>query len=33
MMITTIERPDANALRRAVMQAPWWYSSMKLPAP
>ena len=32
MMITTIERPDANALRRAVMQAPWWYSSMKLPA-
>ena len=32
MMITTVERPDANALRRAVMQAPWWYSSMKLPA-
>ena len=32
MMITTVERPDANALRRAVLQAPQWYSSMKLPA-
>ena len=31
-MITTTERPDANALRRAVMQVPQWYSSMKLPA-
>ena len=31
-MITTVECPDANALRRAVMQAPQWYSSMKLPA-
>ena len=32
MMITTVECPDANALRRAVLQAPQWYSSMALPA-
>lgn len=29
--ITTVERPDATLLRRAVMQAPFFFSSAKLP--
>ena len=32
MAITAVERPDTNPLRRAIMQAQQWYSSMQLPA-
>ena len=31
-MATTVERPNAKALRRAAMQAPEWFTSMKLRA-